>query len=148
MVYIVENSIPLHKCTNFSKLKNFVLNQSRKKNCDFVYENYELEGKAYSEQRNYCIITTEFARKNVEDCAAFLRTMRETVGIVVECVYSEGGGPVKILFASKHYQTMMSKDSIKTYKNNRGKKNYTDEETIVVAELYNINRTTFGKNNF
>ena len=147
MVYIVESSIALHKCSNFSKLKNFVFNQSRKKNCDFVYDNYELEGKAYSEQKNYCIITTEFDQDRAEDCAAFLRTMRETVGIVVECVYSQGG-PVKILFASKHYQMMMRKESIRDYKKIRGQKIYTDGEEIIVAELYNINRTTFGKNNF
>jgi hypothetical protein len=112
-----------------------------------VYDNYELEGKAYSEQKNYCIITTEFAHDRAEDCAAFLRTMRETVGIIVECVYSQGG-PVKILFASKHYQMMMRKESIRDYKKIRRKKNYTDGEEIIVAELYNINRTTFGKNNF
>ena len=147
MVYIVESSIALHKCSNFSKLKNFVFKQSHKKNCDFVYDNYELEGKAYSEQKNYCIITTEFAHDHAEDCVAFLRTMRETVGIIVECVYSQGG-PVKILFASKHYQTMMRKDSIRDYKKISGQKNYTDGEEIIVAELYNINRTTFGKNNF
>ena len=45
--------------------------------------------------------------------------MCETIGIVIECVYSEGG-PVKILFASKHYQTMMRKDSIDNYKKNTG----------------------------
>ena len=84
MGYIVESSIKLHKCSNYTKIKNFVFNQSYKKNCDYVYENYELEGKAYSEQKNYCIITTEFDDDKFEDCAAFLRTLRETSEIMVE----------------------------------------------------------------
>ena len=98
MGYIVESSIKLHKCSNYSKVKNFILNQSYKKNCDFVYENYELEGTAYSEQKNYCIITTEFSDENAESCAAFLRTLRETSEIMVECVYVERG-KVQIIFA-------------------------------------------------
>ena len=56
MGYIVESSIKLHKCSNYSKIRNFIFNQSHKKNCEFVYENFELEGRAYSEQKNYCII--------------------------------------------------------------------------------------------
>ena len=140
MGYIVESSIKLHKCSNYSKTRNFIFNQSRK-NCDFVYENYELEGRAYSEQKNYCIITTEFSDENPEECAAFLRTLREATEIMVECVYVEKG-KVEILFASSHYKTIMNKDALKIYKKNRGKKIYSQDQQIVVNELYRINRFT------
>ena len=140
MGYIVESSIKLHKCSNYSKIKNFILNQSHKKNCEFVYENYELEGTAYSEQKNYCIITTEFSEENPEDCAAFLRTLRETTEIMVECVYVERG-KVQVLFASSHYKTIMDKNALKNYKKFRGQKIYSKPyDEIVVNELYNINR--------
>ena len=52
MGYIVESSIKLHKCSNYSKIKNFILNQSYKKNCDCVYENYELEKGIYNFWKN------------------------------------------------------------------------------------------------
>ena len=139
MGYIVESSIKLHKCSNYSKIKNFVFNQSYKKNCDYVYENYELEGKAYSEQKNYCIITTEFDDDNFEDCAAFLRTLRETSEIMVECVYTERG-KVQIMFVSSHYKTIMDKNALKEYKKYRGKKIYSQNDEVVMTELYNINR--------
>ena len=74
MGYIVESSIKLHKCSNYSKVKNFVLNQSNKKNCSYVYENYELEGKAYSEQKNYCIITTEFDDEQSDTTSVIIGT--------------------------------------------------------------------------
>ena len=139
MGYIVESSIKLHKCSNYSKIKNFILNQSYKKNCDYVYENYELEGKAYSEQKNYCIITTEFDDDKFEDCAAFLRTLRETSEIMVECVYTERG-KVQIMFVSSHYKTIMDKNALKEYKKYRGKKIYSQNDEVVMTELYNINR--------
>ena len=139
MGYIVESSIKLHKCSNYSKIKNFILNQSYKKNCDYVYENYELEGKAYSEQKNYCIITTEFDDNKFEDCAAFLRTLRETSEIMVECVYTERG-KVQIMFVSSHYKTIMDKNALKEYKKFRGKKIYSQNDEVVMTELYNINR--------
>ena len=139
MGYIVESSIKLHKCSNYSKIKNFILNQSYKKNCDYVYENYELEGRAYSEQKNYCIITTEFDDNRFEDCAAFLRTLRETSEIMVECVYTERG-KVQIMFVSSHYKTIMDKNALKEYKKYRGKKIYSQNDEVVMTELYNINR--------
>ena len=139
MGYIVESSIKLHKCSNYTKIKNFILNQSHKKNCEFVYENFELEGRAYSEQKNYCIITTEFSEENPEDCAAFLRTLRETKEIMVECVYTERG-KVQIMFVSSHYKTIMDKNALKEYKKYRGKKIYSQNDEVVMTELYNINR--------
>ena len=139
MGYIVESSIKLHKCSKYNKVKNFILNQSHKKNCSYVYENYELEGKAYSEQKNYCIITTEFEDEQSENCAAFLRTLREASEIMVECVYTERG-KVQLLFVSTHYKTIMNKESLKEYKKLRGKKIYSQNDQIVANELYNINR--------
>ena len=92
------------------------------------------------QQKNYCIITTEFSEENPENCAAFLRTLRETTEIMVECVYVERGN-VEILFASSHYKTIMDKDALKKYKKFRGKKIYSKpNDEIVVNELYNINR--------
>ena len=139
MGYIVESSIKLHKCSNYSKIKNFILNQSHKKNCEFVYENFELEGTFYSEQKNYCIITTEFSEENPEDCAAFLRTLRETTEIMVECVYVERGKCK--FYLHHHYKTIMDKNALKDYKKFRGQKIYSKPyDEIVVNELYNINR--------
>ena len=123
MGYTTEISFDIRKHGSFSDIKDKIISIAESNNCEFYYVLHEMEGDSVI-LRNHCIITCDF--NDIENCLEFLKIIKQTKKLYIECVYSNKPH-FKIIYASSYYK---SKKMSKLAKTNYKKKIFSGEEQL------------------
>ena len=123
MGYTVEISFDIRKHGSFSETKHEIISIAESNNCDFYYVLHEMEGDI-AILRNHCIITCNF--NDIENCLEFLKIIKKSKKIYIECVYCNKPR-FKIIYASSYYK---AKKMSKFAKINYKKKIRSEEEEL------------------
>ena len=95
-------------------MKGNIIAKAYRCNCEYHYDQYELEGRRRQIYRKYHIMTFIFP----EDGAAlqsFIRYIKAIQGVYIECISTDSGA-FEILYASPKYLSLMNKDKAKAYR--------------------------------
>ena len=135
MGYTVEVSYNLEQCDNVTQINGFVVEEANKCNALSHYQQHEMSGNV-KKPRRHCIITVIFNEEDVLLCAKFLRIMKQTKHIHVECIYTDSVR-CNILYASPYYIQNMEKHNADEYKKrNKDRSNsMTDNEEILINSI-------------
>jgi hypothetical protein len=133
MGYNIEVSFNISKHSSVTELQEFVKEQAQKYNCSSCYEDYEYETNVQF-KRNHCIMTTNFDELNIIYFIAFLKNIKLVPGLYIECIYDDANN--SILYASSYYLTQkMEKHFAKTYKTEKRKRSYSEDDIMILNEV-------------
>jgi len=107
MGYSVDVAINLFDTGGFTSLTSRVVGKAEENNCTDHYEMYELDGTGRRMTRHHQVLSFQFPAEK-EPVIRFLRQMKEMKHVFTESVVFESG-KVELLYASRHYLTMMNK---------------------------------------
>ena len=107
MGYSVDIAINLFDTGGFSSLTSRVVGRAEENKCTDHYVTYELDGAGRQMTRHHQVLSFKFPAEQ-EYVIRFLRQMREMKHVFTESVVFESG-KVQLLYASRHYLTMMSR---------------------------------------
>jgi len=134
MGYNIEISFDLTKHSNVSDLKTEITNLALDYNCDhYYYYNCEYEN-SHKFPRNHYIIAVAFNDDNIFDCAEFLKSIKNTHGIHIECIY-EDEIKCKLIYASKYYLKQIDKSCVIIYNKFKRERSLSDNEKIILASV-------------
>ena len=97
-----------------SMMKGNIIAKAYRCNCEYHYEQYELEGRRRQIYRKYHIMTFIFP----EDGAAlqsFIRYIKASKGFHIECISTDIGS-FELLYASPKYLSSMDKTKAREYR--------------------------------
>jgi hypothetical protein len=107
MGYSVDVAIDLLDTGGFTSLTSRIVEKAEENNCISHYKMYELDGTGRRTTRHHQVLSFEFPSEK-EHVIRFLRQVREMRYVFTESVVFEGV-KVQLLYASRHYLTMMNK---------------------------------------
>ena len=138
MSYNIEISFNImkHKCV--TEIQKNVTMIAEEYGCSNCYTNYEFE-KNLQYQRNHCLITVIFENP-IAYLIKFLKIIKKIKGIYIESIYDDVTS--QLLYASSYYLTQtMDKKIALTYRMNKRKRSYSEDDTLILNEVENKNKT-------
>lgn len=133
MGYNIEVSFDILKHSNVTELQEFVKEQAHNCGCDSCYNYYEFETNVQY-KRNHCVMVTNFDKPNIVDFLDFLKSIKYMPGIHIESIYDDDNN--SILYASSYFLTQkMEKSFSKTYKLEKRKRSYSEDDKMILKEV-------------
>jgi hypothetical protein len=137
MGYSIEISVNIIKQQSLSSFKEILVEKSRNLNCERNYWFHELEYEGKKKYRNHLIGYFSFDYDNIINASIFINYIKTLNNVHIECIY-EDDIKYKLLYVSSYYLKRMNKEYAKIYKLNSRKKNYSDEETVLLKNLIKV----------
>lgn len=137
MGYSIEISVNIIKQQSLSSFKEILVEKSRNLNCERNYWFHELEDEGKKKYRNHLIGCFSFDYDNIINASIFINYIKTLNNVHIECIY-EDDVKYKLLYVSSYYLKRMNKEYAKIYKLNSRKKNYSDEETVLLKNLIKV----------
>ena len=97
-----------------SMMKGKVIAKAYRCNCEYHYDQYELEGRRGQIYRKHHIITFIFPEDGPA-LQSFIRYIKAHKGIHIECI-STNVGSFELLYASPKYLSSMDKEKAREYR--------------------------------
>ena len=134
MEYTIEISFDTRKHHNITTLKGFIEEQAYTLGCQSCIHTYEMEPGSKIIGRNHCVLTVIFNK--IEEAAHFIKKMRQTSGVHIECVYKDDG-KCEILHASPHYLSQLHKRNALDIRN-KCRNNKSSTDSPIIRQFYKI----------
>jgi len=136
MGYNIEISFDMTKHSNVSDLKTEITNLALDYNCDhYYYYNCEYD-ESHKFPRNHYIIAVAFNDNNIFDCANFIKLVKKTTGIHIECIYEDDNDiKCKLIYASNYYLKQIDKSCVIIYNKFKRERSLSDNEKIILSRL-------------
>ena len=126
MGYAVEVSYHLEKCDNVTDTYQRIIDRAAVCHADSCYEHHEMSGNT-KYPRCHCVIVSTFSEENIQHCSYFIKSMKQTKHIHVECIYDDSNR-FHFLYASPYYIQTMEKHCAKDYKQRRSERSLSLSE--------------------
>jgi hypothetical protein len=133
MGYNIEVSFSMIKHPNTSEIKREITDLAIEFNCDNYYYLYEMEGNSKI-PRNHCVIVINFSDEETFSCSKFLKKLRKTKGIYIECIYDDNI-ECNLLYASQYYLTTIDKQNVIKYNKNKRERSLSDNDKTVLEPI-------------
>jgi hypothetical protein len=117
MVYQIEIAFDMRIVGSMTEIKDKLVTNAEKNNCEMHYINYEMAGKGRTIIRNHSVMTFIFPEE-VQYIMKFIRFVKKYKHAKIESISCEDK-QCFLLYASKKYQTIMERHCVKKYKESR-----------------------------
>ena len=124
MCCTVEVAFDLRKRGQTTQCQKDVENIAYDCRCDTTHTLHEFEGTGRVIERNHQIVVVEF--EGLEGAAQFLSRVADMRYAYIECVYTDGF-PYRIVYASKRYPKLLTKEEVKEYRRRSGTQKRTGQ---------------------
>ena len=111
MGYEIEISCALGK---ISSVKKNIIAKALRCNCEYHYDQYDLQGRRKQIYRMQHIMTFIFPDEGLP-MQAFIRYIKALQDVYIECIATDSGS-FEILYASPKYLSIMEKSKAKEYR--------------------------------
>ena len=113
MGYEIEISCALGK---MASVKKNIIAKALRCNCEYHYEQYDIQGRRKQIYRKRHIMTFIFPDEDIP-MQIFIRYIKALQDVYIECIATDSGS-FEILYASPKYLSLMEKDKAKEYREN------------------------------
>lgn len=141
MGYSIEVSynVRARRNNNNELFEDQIRSMTEKYNSTTCYSLHECDGNSANTLIMKQVIVVSFEYDNIEDCAKFIREIKKTPFIYIECVY-EDETIYKLLYASTRYLKKLDKTTSREFKKTRKNNNYSETEKILLKELFCVKK--------